>query len=180
MLLFFGFFFFVFNLVQEFFDIFIWSKFPLWVLGCFLTWDNWKFLPTSKVLECSLIFCFNALTSLFLSHLESLTHLEWFWYKEIDIYIYIYQYLPVFHILFCVLNLTEENQATLSILNRGRKWDVVHSFQFTNVSWVFVSRIGGSKGERVDWGEVDSLMSGLPYMYMCEKGLKRGYKQSVF
>lgn len=165
----------VFNLVQEFFEIFIWSKFPLWVLGCFLTWDNWKFFPTSKLLECSLIFSFHALTSLFLSHLESLTHLECFWYKEW----YIYQYLPVFHILFCFLNLTDENQGTLHILNCGKKWDVLYSFQFTNVSWVFVSRIGGSKRERVDWEEVDSLMSGLPYMYVWEKELKRGYKQNV-
>ena len=56
---------------------------------------------------------------------------------------------------------------------------MLYSFQFTNVSWVFVSRIGGSKRERVDWEEVDSLMSGLPYMYVCEKELKRGYKQNV-
>ena len=86
----------------------------------------------------------------------------------------IYHYLPVFHILFCLLNLTDKNQGTLNILNRGKKWDVLYGFQFTNVSWVFVSRIGGSEGERVDWEEVDSLMSGLPCMYVREIELKRG------
>ena len=38
---------------------------------------------------------------------------------------------------------------------------MLYSFQFTNVSWVFVSRIGGSKRERVDWEEVDGLWRDL-------------------